>query len=189
MSRAHLHVIAFTIAVAVSPAPVGAQASNPLAPQQARVRITAPSLGEGKHVARVISATSDPMVFQLEGRTDSVTFRRGEIASLERSEGTRSRGRRGMAIGLLSGVAIGVVSGLAYQPNCDPAETAGYCETKSGAAAAGSVYLALPGTILGGVIGLLVRSDKWVPVERTHWASRVSLASGRHGIAGFSISY
>jgi hypothetical protein len=189
MSRAQLHVISFAIAVALSPEPAGAQPSNPLAPQQARVRIAAPSLGEGKHVARVISATSDPMVFQLEGRTDSVTFRRGEITSLERSEGTRSRGRRGMGIGFLSGVAIGVVAGLAYQPNCDPAETVGYCQTKGGAVAEGSVYLGFLGTIVGGAFGLLVRSDKWVPVERTHWASRVSLARSNQSIGGVRIAF
>jgi hypothetical protein len=196
MSRAPLHVISFAIAAALSSAPAGAQIIPWLEPQRGRVRISSPTLVDGKHEGRVISAVSDQIVIQLNGRTDSVTFRRGELSSLERSEGTQSRGRRGMAIGFLTGAVVGAISGANYEAQCDTSVWGvARCEevirrnANTNYAASHAMGTGVLGLLVGGGIGLLVRSERWVPVERAHWASRVSPAAPTSGGAGMRIAF
>jgi hypothetical protein len=187
MLRALIGTLSLAIAAALLPIIVEAQVTRSLKPG-AKVRIAAPSLGEGKHPARVLGVRPDEIDFQLDGGDTTTTVSRDQLTSVDRSVG-RTHGRRGMAIGALSGIATGVILGLAYEPTCDPDETVGYCETKGGAAAEGAVYLGVMGTMLGGLIGVFTRTSGWAPLPRAAWTSRVSLAVPSRRGAGLTIAF
>ena len=174
MLRTLLHLVPLTICMMLSPSLTRAQAVSGLSPGE-RVRIVATALGTDKQEARVIAVRKDEIDFRLDVSGDSIAVSREQLTAVDHSVGTRGWGRRGMAIGALAGIAISGARAIGYDPpTCDPASY--YCETKQGAFIAGSVFLGMLGATLGGVIGLLTRTDRWVKLPPEGWTSRVSLS-------------
>ena len=187
MPRTRLHCVPLAICMMLSPSLIRAQAVSGLNPG-AHVRIVSTTLGTDKQKARVIAVRNDEIDFRLDGSGDSITVSRDQLTAVDHSVGTRGWGRRGMAIGALAGIATSAALAIGYNPQpCDPSSY--YCETKGGAFIAGSVYLGLPLAMLGGVIGLFTRTDRWVKLPPEGWTSRVSLSAPNARAASVHITF
>lgn len=187
MPRTLLHVVPLAICMMLSPSRARAQAASGLNPG-ARVRIVATALGTDKQEALVLAVRKDEIDFQLDGSGDSITVSRDQLTAVDHSVGKRGWGRRGMAIGALAGIATSAALAIGYEPQpCDPSSS--YCETKGGAFIAGSVYLGLPLAMLGGVIGLFTRTDRWVKLPPEGWTSRVSFSVPNARTASVHITF
>ena len=88
----------------------------------------------------------------------------------------------------LTAVATSAILAVGYNPQaCDPSSSS--CETKGGAFIAGSVYLGVLAVPLGGVIGLLTRTDRWMKLPPEAWTSRVSLSVPNAQTASVHITF
>ncbi len=174
MLRTLLHFVSLAIFMMLSPSLARAQVVPGLSPG-AHVRVVATSLGPDKQKARVLAVRNDEIDFRMDGSGDSITVARNQLTAVEYSVGKRGQALRGMGIGALAGVVTSATLALKFEPKpCEPSYY--YCETKGGAFAAGIVLLGIPGVMLGGVIGLLTRTDQWVKLPPAWWTSRVSLS-------------
>ena len=136
-----------------------AQAPDTLSvPAGARVRVSTQDQSLRHQAATLLSADSGALVLTYWNGTaaDTVQFAPAAIVSLEISRGRRSRLGAGALAGGLLGAALGVAT---YQP-CDRGSV--FCfdfgiETNLLAGAG-------LGMIAGGLVGLFIRSDRWVAV-------------------------
>lgn len=99
-----------------------------------------------------------------------------DITSLELKVGTQSRWREGMLIGGLAGAGIGAVLVLS---NC---ESSGAISC-GGVAILGAGLLALPGALVGTLIGATQQTDRFTPILLpTTRAGAVQTPDGRFGL-------
>lgn len=111
----------------------------------------------------------------LSQRTERV-FVLGRQHRLEQSAGLRRRTLRGMGTGLLLGAAGGGILG-AWTWACPPYSL--ICFSRGISAAAGAVLLALPGLVVGGIVGGQKTHEAWRPM-----GDRQEASSGRLRIGG-----
>lgn len=136
----------------------------------ARVRLVAPAV-EGEFF--VLSATPDTLVVQ---RDPAAPVHRLAVASLQRldvSRGRRSAGSglgRGFLIGAGIGAAVGVASGLA---SGDDEPGGWFSMSAEDKALGGGVFVGAAGGVIGGLVGLFVRGERW---DRLATAPRLALA-------------
>jgi hypothetical protein len=125
-----------------------------------RVRILSPVTGDQAQTGRVISATSDTLVFLPHRTSNSTAISTPNIVKLEVSTGTHSNKLKGALLGFAIGAGAGAAIGSAtYHPCSNCFDILG----RGGNIAAGSIVGGLVGFAGGMVIGSRP-SDNWVPV-------------------------
>jgi hypothetical protein len=122
-----------------------------------RVRVTAPSVEPKRLVGQALAVREISLRLKLEDGRE-LELDREDIRKLEVSRGQRSQVVKGAAIGALAGAAILLGALIATHGVCD--EDLGGCEAYGLVAAAG----AGSGALLGGLVGLNARADRWETV-------------------------
>lgn len=146
------------------------------------VRVSAPALGSRKQVARIVSVNANAIVVQLDSGGKSRELLASELLSVERSAGKRTNGLRGMGVGLIAGLGIGAMSFMS-------GDSGDFFFSHNELVAMGALVGGAGGAVVGGIIGTYTITDRWVPVERTRWTSRVSLAMPAMRSAGLHIAF
>jgi len=152
-----------SLGLSLVPCVAGAQDHEPFRPA-ARVRLAAPALGLSPIVGTTTFADSESLRFRPSGdHTTDRRIGRGDLTRAWISEGSRSR----VGEGLLIGAGVGIVVGLIIVTNDEPAPTGNVVGDVFAQAfestfdAMGVVIIGGAGLLLGGAIGLAVRTDKW----------------------------
>jgi hypothetical protein len=123
-----------------------------------RVRITAPESGFDLITGRVVAADSALLTIRVAAARGFYYVHRGEIEAIDISAESHNHMLGGMLVGAVNGIIAGIGAGSMQAP-LGP-ETPGVYPERRLALIGGAA-----GLLLGGVIGLLVRSDVWVPVQ------------------------
>ena len=180
-------VIVLLTMIALVPRTVVAQAPRQTFAVGARLRISAPALGDDPRLAQVVASSSDTLVVRpADARDFTVTVPLAEVTRIEVSTGHRPRKKRFALIGLAAGSAVGALVGVAsYSDPCasEPAVCAGwFYETQRGDAVAGAFGGGILGAIGGAVLGQVWQRETWtaLPFTRT---GRVRLTPGGGGLA------
>jgi len=148
-----------------------------------RVRLEAPSMGPKRVVGQVLATREDRLRLRLEdGREAEVTL--ADIRRLEVARGLRSETVEGAAIGALAGAAVLLGVLIADRGVCD--EDLGGCRAYGTVAWIG----AIPGTLLGAVIGSQVKTDRWERVPQHQRATlRIGPTPGKGVAVSLSIAF
>ena len=158
-----------TVAVLALPTTLAAQEPPPIERGE-RVRVTAPDCGMRGLKTSVQALRGDTLVL------DTTECPLASVIGLDVSRGRKSHLLTGAGIGLLVGAGAGVliVATAGDLNNCDPF-TPTQCALILGGIPAGS------GLLLGSVLGLLIKTDRWeeVPLDRL----RVSFTPQRDGFS------
>jgi hypothetical protein len=157
------------IFVALCLLPMGiatAQSSSPHWPLDSgsRVRIQAPIFSDQTQQGTVTSTRADTLRFRAWGDTASTAVGVKDISRIDVFQGTHSRKTRGTVIGFAIGA--GLAAGITAATWKKPTNGCGLCMDfgRGGDAA----LLALPGGVIGGLVGFLVgaqQRDTWLPVK------------------------
>ena len=143
----------------------------------ARVRVYSPDRVTGT----IETLSSDTLVLRTEARRSLQAIPFASITKLEVSRGRKSNVGKGARIGLAVGAGVGAIAGVILIIG-ECSGSAGCLFYSVAGGVAGALYLFLPGTLLGAVIGAVFRTDLWetVPLDRI----RVSLRPNDHlGVA------
>ena len=126
----------------------------------ARIRtLKSPSAYEPRRTGVVLSVTGDSAVVKLNAfPATSQVFSRSR---LEVARGKRGNGGKGAAIGAGTGAVVGFIAGFASGSNCTGDEVF-ICFDKPTTAGLGAAVGALYGLIAGGIVGRLIKTDRWV---------------------------
>lgn len=155
---------AFRAAVLVLTAGVQlAEGQSPVVGQQ--VRVTAPSLNLQRTVGEVLAADAQSLL--LSSAAGEVTVPRSSLVRLEVADGTRSRWKSGMLIGLAAMVGPSLSARSECSGSGDQALCAGYM----------SVLLAA-GAGTGALIGSLFHTTRWVEAAPEPLPSAMALRAG-----------
>jgi len=145
------------------------------------VRITSSRYELRAEIGRVLTATADTLVVQVQGlrtvnyrqeyRTDTLAL---SFAGIDRLEvrgigGGERQTKRGARIGLGIGAAVGLVVGLTTYQECHSQHWLDmhclYQPTSAGQSAVlGAAAVGVVGAAVGGLVGAMSRNDKWVTV-------------------------
>lgn len=148
----------------------------------ARVRVKSAALGEGRsarRVARIVAVSTDSMVFQIDGRAESVALRRRDVITLDGFAGRQSNTVSGLKYGTLGGIAFGALLGAASGSwsSCGSDGFCGIYETSTAENVTyGAIGFGILGMLGGAAGGALTRSDRWQALAPSEWASRVTVA-------------
>lgn len=160
------HVLA--LAGILFASPLDAQAIEELH-AGARVRVTT-SRETSPLVGTLLSATPDAVVIRSADREFDLALPAASVRKLERSLGPIPDGERfveGAKIGALAGLTVGVVAtSIVYLSDAD--ESCGeVCFHPTTVAAVSGVALTGLSALAGGLVGLIVRRERWkeVPLE------------------------
>ena len=146
-------------------------------PTDARVRVMERSCPCTPRIGRVLSSWGDSALVDLEvlpstNADTTSNIRAFHLSNLQISRGYHTHALLGMGRGAVIGAALGLASGFALGSDCS---RGGWCFTRTEAAA----WLALPGlvvgTAVGGIIGLNLSHETWVPATD---ARRVGVTLG-----------
>jgi hypothetical protein len=160
---------------------------------------------ERMFVGRLMMQNADSVVVLQDG-FGLRTIRTAEIRSMDASNGTRRHVVRGLVIGGLAGVVAGGVAGFVSGSaahdaamDCRPVELAGaiFCGigqavTDPGLyAMAGAMVFGVVGTVGGGVVGLLTKTEKWSPMQLSPGAPQSGLIvrAGKTNRIGLSFAF
>lgn len=173
-------MLALLALITILPRSVVAQDLHSALGVGARVRISAPALGDVPRLARVVSSTADTVVVRPVGARDfTVAVPLVEIDRVEVATGHRPRKARFAVIGLVAGsVGGGVIGAASYSDPCvkEPAICAGWFhETAQSNALSGALEGAAFGALGGAVLGQLWQREVWTTLPHTRTV-RVRLA-------------
>ena len=144
------------------------RAIDPLSiPSGARARIIGPASAKDYIKLTVIGVTPDTLRYRLNGEADSKALSWQNISRMDVIRGKHTNFSRGLGIGLL----VGVVGGAALGGATGPGGSGDYCN-KGCAAVFTGLFFGAVGGIAGGVIGLVARSENWIPVSLPHAAQK-----------------
>jgi hypothetical protein len=177
MTKRFLQCLAALLALA-APLALRAQDASLLGAGM-RVRVVTPALEADQQVGKVVTATSDTIVFRSDANPITRSIRVADIASIDVSGGMQTHRGRDALYGLAIGGGAGAIAGaLSYKkpaPGCWI-----FCETRSGDTAAGALLGGLAGTFIGAfVVGSLDRTERWIPLRKT---AHVFVAPGSGGL-------
>jgi hypothetical protein len=137
-----------------------------------------PGLSVGQRVRIVGGANAEPVIGTLIARRsdslvigrerDTIAVGRSNLLFVERSLGTRHEVKKAMRIGAVVGASLGAIASAATWKPCE--ETVpGSCffstDNVRDAAVVGGIIYAVPGLLVGAIAGLVIKSEKWVPVS------------------------
>ena len=126
------------------------------------VRVTAPTFSPRRIEGIVARIDARTLTIVSTADTASRELPRSDIATIEVARGTRSRWRTGALIGAGWGLGLGL---LLSNP---PSSATGF-SVDGGALAAGVVA----GAAMGGLIGALLKTDRWIAVPAGAVALRI----------------
>ena len=154
-------------------ATVAAQDSPPIKPgDRVRVQVCTP-VCEPRVTGSVLELRSDALVVNPERSADTLQVALALLGVVEVSRGQKSHALAGLGIGFLGGAAVGAVGGALVdcQSSVDLGE--GFCVIALAGVSAGA------GLVLGGMIGLGWKTERWkeVPLDQL----RVSFTPQRDG--------
>ncbi|HEU4556809.1 MAG TPA: hypothetical protein VFS20_03130 [Longimicrobium sp.] len=153
-----------------------AAAQNPDVPRNVRVRLTLAG-DRAQHVVGVVVPDGGDSLM-VRTRDSLAVIPRERVQRVELSGRGGRRIRTGMLIGFAAGAVVGGVAGLTCPEDCQP----GMSLILGGGG--GGV-----GAILGGAIGALVRSERWMDVNQARSAIAVGSARDGGGMAlGISLT-
>jgi hypothetical protein len=158
----------------------------PVAPPAAgeRVRFQAAAFGTGHRTGTVVSTDTDALLVTIAPGADPVRVPLADFERLEVARGRRGHFWTGAIIGLVPGAFLGAAFG--WYAGCD--DQGADCSAYSSALAGGAVIGA--GTALvGGLIGTLVKTDRWEPVPTRHVQVFLVPARGRGVGGGVTIAF
>lgn len=138
---------------------------------QVRLRLS----GGGQSVRGRVEATElDQLVVRpKDGGQAQLHLSPQQVAQLEVVHGRRSHWLAGAAIGFVPGALMGVA--VVANSECDPD-----CDHTGRALGYGLVGGAITGTV-GALIGLVVKTDRWVPVETRRPKVALTLGPAKDG--------
>jgi len=149
-------LLALPLTLAISPA---ASAQELAAGDRIRVTTVLPTLDRQPGV--LLGFDTDTLSFHAQGSDWSLPLE--SISLLERSDGTRSHALVGALIGLGAGLLIPLAA-----TGSDLGSSA--CQADTGGNLCGAVILVggVSGGLLGLIVGALIRTDRWVPMEHPY---------------------
>jgi hypothetical protein len=145
-------IAAFMMVSLVPDDRMSAQQRVPPVAVGSRVRVSAPSAGLVREVARVESLRRDSLLLRRDRDSGVVAVAAAVVQSLEVSRGQRRRIGTGIALGYVIMFALGFAGhpGVAHTDAGPVAEGIGY----------GIVY-GTPVALLGGLLGASMRTERW----------------------------
>jgi hypothetical protein len=175
MTKRFLQCLAALLAVA-APAVSRAQDASVLG-AGVRVRLVTPALEANQQMGKVVTATSDTIVFRSDANPVTRSIPVADIASIDVSGGMQTHRGRDALYGLAIGGVAGAIAGaLSYKP--DP-KCWIFCDTRSSDAIAGGVLGGLTGTLIGAfVFGSLDKTERWIPLRKSARLSVVPASGG-----------
>jgi len=186
--------VAWFAASCLSVSPLAAQSAPVAAPafargERVRLRLLdgASAPGGGRKLRGTIGSASPETIelFPPGGSTAPITLKLSQVAKLEVVRGKRTRWREGAAIGFVPGALFG--GGAAYVLSCD-ADPPESCS--AGSALAGALIVGAGTAGVGALIGLAIKTDRWIEVPTRKPQLRLSLVPVRSGLrASLSVRY
>jgi hypothetical protein len=156
------------------PTPCVLSQERPSVETGTRIRITAPAAGLEQRIGRLTAIGREALEFEPEGQLQSWTVPIASVTRLEVGRGRKSNSYWGAVIGAGAGLVWATFRAIEECPGP-------LCEEQ---VALGSMLCTGGGAIIGSVIGLAIRTDRWeeVPLERLRVTSMVT-PDGRFGLA------
>ena len=191
MRRATLTAAALLLALQV---PVLAQESGVVQPGS-RVRVShhcTETYDPGERRERVeceeqtgtvASVNSDSLVLNVNNEGTFATIPLGTVSRLQLSTGRGGAGTRGAAYGALAGAGLGIIFGIAL---CNSTE--GSTNSPGACAVGGAVLVAIPGAVLGLMLGHSLGREGWVDVPVAGIALSVAPVAGGVGL-GITVQF
>ncbi len=162
LRRAGILVFAAALASTLAAAPAAAQGAWPVA-LGARVRVTAPSAPAPGVVGTVVGLHRGELVLRPDGRRDSLTFARDRIATLDVSTGRHGHAMLGTGIGFVAGAIVGAINGT--RGPCSNGYNCNGWNSGAGGAALGGAVFGIVGAPVGAIVGDLIQTERWNPVD------------------------
>jgi len=151
-----------------------------------RVRVTAPESGFEVITGRVVASDSGLLTIRVHATKGFYYVHRGEIEAIDISAATSNGLLGGMAVGALNGIVVGVGIG-GMQSSSHPGQLNFSPERRD------AMLFGAAGLLVGGIVGLMIRNDDWVPVQMQAPTSSRPLvganASASRISVGWSVSY
>jgi hypothetical protein len=136
-------------------------------------------------IGTVISLTSDSLTVLTWDRSN-VELPLDSVGGIEVNRGEKSNVGKGMAYGAISGITAGIIVGVAAGQAKGGCSIGAFGDTDCRPlyAAAGVLLGGVTGTIVGGIVGALNKTERWeqVPLERLR-LEPVAMFDGRFGLA------
>ena len=149
--------LALTTSLLATPAALSAQRADEL-PPGTRTRVTAPRSSLDPYVGSLVSFSNESVTLRVGADEPFLTLPLARVRRIEVSEGEKSK----IVTGALVGFSLGATASLLF--------LAGFCSS-SDTVCGGDEWLtafaviALPPTLVGAGIGLLIRTERWREVE------------------------
>jgi hypothetical protein len=132
---------------------LGSRVAVPVAPT--------PDAGYGNEwwVGTLERITADSLYLRLEKAEQTRAMLRGSVSRLRVSSGTEGHAETGLLLGALAGIPVG------YGVATTQKKPTGWGEVISGEQAAGFALSWVACTAVGGVLGAIIRTDRWHDVD------------------------
>jgi hypothetical protein len=149
-----------------------------------RVRFRAASVGDGRQQGTVVEQDASALTIKLKAGGDPIRVPLDAFERIEVARGQRRHFWTGAAVGFVPGFAFGFLVGSAL--GCD--DQGPDCNAFGDALALGAI-LGAGTAVVGGLVGLLVKSDRWERVPTSRVKVTV-LPLPRRGVAiGVSVGF
>ena len=143
-----------------------------------RMRLVTPTLNPAEQVGKLVSATSDTIVFRSDANPVTRTFAVSELTSIEVSGGQKAHYVRDALYGAVIGAGAGALLGAAAYKKPKSSELCFGCDRGTNAIA-GAFLGAIAGTAIGAVVGAHDKSERWTPLRRS---TKVAIAPSPGGV-------
>jgi hypothetical protein len=150
---------ALGVGVIAHRSPAQAARVDPLGiPAGTEARITETNAPHVQLRVTVTATDQDTLRFHLQRQADARALAWREVNQMDVSAGSRGHFWQGVGIGLLAGAAAGALIGSSGASGADG-------ETPAAMGALGAIGGGIAGAIAGGAIGIVLRTEHWMPVS------------------------
>lgn len=149
--------LALTVLLLATPGTLAAQRADDLTPGT-RIRVSAPRTSLDPYVGSLVRLSAESVTLAVESGESALTLRLARVRRIEVSGGEKPKVVTGAAIGF----GVGAAASLLFLAGfcSDPDTVCGGDEWLTAFA-----VIALPPTVVGAGIGLLIRTERWREVE------------------------
>jgi hypothetical protein len=148
-----------------------------------KVRISAPEISPYRLVGILTETSEDTYVLSVEGRTEPMRLPLGSMQRVEVSRGKKSMSRTLGQVGALAGIATGAVLGYRENEDVDCTGNEDCRAYKRMTVFWGAMLSGAAGGILGRLVGLAIRLDRWEEVPLDELRIEPTLAAGGFGMS------